>query len=408
MISTDADSRAALSGWRRDVVLVVFVILGVWLSWQVVREAAIRVLPYEAALRLAPRSPLLLGQAAEAEFLARRSENALWLARRSLGIAPFNVTALRTAGLALGEVQRRDEADQLLTLAGNWSLRDEAAHGWLVDRRLRQGDYGSAFAHADAMVRRRNDLRSPIFDLFTAAAHQDDRARTALAAQLKMRPPWRAAYLAELNRSNDGLGLAAGLAVALKDGPGRFDGRELGALHGRLAANGHYAALRQLRDQLAGPEAAALITNGTFSGPEASDPLNWTFHRRSGLTIEIAPGPGGDEPALRIVHDSFSGGDLISQTLLTPAGRFTLEGRGRPVEGDISALRWRIGCEGGRNLLADESLPAMPAGRWSRFTVDFVVPAEGCVAQRLALVPRLEDRRRGLEVWFDDLEIRRR
>ena len=100
----------------------VLVAVAIWLGWQVVREMAVGRLPAELSLRLSPGSALVLGRAAETEFAADRFENAEYLARQSLVRAPFNVQALRVLGLATAESGRKTEADDILTLAGNWTI----------------------------------------------------------------------------------------------------------------------------------------------------------------------------------------------------------------------------------------------------------------------------------------------
>lgn len=406
--SQAAGSRATDKAGRPPLALFVFIVLGVWLTWQVVREAALRQAPTEAALRLAPGSAMLLARAAEAELGADRTDNALWLARRALQAAPFTVAALRVAGLALARQEATDQADDVLTLAGNWSLRDDRAHGWLVERRLQQGDYGSAFAHADALVRRREALRPPVFELFTAAAAADGQARAALAARLGLRPAWRRAYLAHLNASPEGLGLSAGLAVALKDAPGRYDDREMGAVHARLAAAGQYDVIRQVRSAMAGGDAPPFLVDGDFARAEGRGPFEWTLHRRPGVTAAIAAGPGEGGPALHVIHDTYSAGVVASQTLLLPPGRYRLTGRVQSTEGDPGRLSWRVQCATGAvagPVLGQVALGEAVRGRWTAFELALTAPAQGCPAQWLTLVPHPGDRRRTLDIWFDDLRI---
>ena len=80
--------------------LTVFVItLGLWLAWQVVREALILRLPGQVAVTLAPASPVALRRAAEAAYGAGQWEVAGQLSRQSLARSPFDVKALRVAGL---------------------------------------------------------------------------------------------------------------------------------------------------------------------------------------------------------------------------------------------------------------------------------------------------------------------
>ena len=55
---------------------------------------------------------------------------------------------------------------------------------WLIERRLRQGNYVSAFAHADTLVRRRQDIQPEVFSLFTLAGVQDPQRSLPVTADL--------------------------------------------------------------------------------------------------------------------------------------------------------------------------------------------------------------------------------
>ena len=111
--------------------------LSVWLAWEVLKAPVAARAPPSIGVRIAATSPEVLRRAAEAEFTAGRPGNAEALAEESLVRAPFNARALRVRGLAAAEAGETEQADQLLTLAGNWSLRDDPAHAWLVEYRLR-------------------------------------------------------------------------------------------------------------------------------------------------------------------------------------------------------------------------------------------------------------------------------
>src|SRR5690606_6261812 len=108
-------------------------------------------------------------------------------ARARLRQSPFDVRALRVAGLVAARNGQDELANEVVTLAGNWSLRDDPAHAWLIEYRLRRGDDGSAFAHADTLVRRREDVRTQVFDLFTTAANSDPRSLPVLIDLLSVR-----------------------------------------------------------------------------------------------------------------------------------------------------------------------------------------------------------------------------
>ncbi|WP_298745490.1 hypothetical protein, partial [uncultured Brevundimonas sp.] len=119
-----------------DVVSHGLVVGAVVLGWQIALQPLIQRAPVEAAIRIAPGSPLVLRRAAESELAAGRTDTAAALGREALRRSPFNVPALRVVGLTEARAGREEAADDILTLAGNWSLRDDPAHAWLVERRL--------------------------------------------------------------------------------------------------------------------------------------------------------------------------------------------------------------------------------------------------------------------------------
>ena len=224
-----------------------------WLGWQaVITPLALRA-PGEHAIRLTPGSHTVLARAADEELRAGRDENALELARRSLALAPFDSRAVRVLGLAEAEAGNRERADALLTLAGNWSLRDSTAHGWLVENRLQNGDYAAAFAHADTLARRRPEQAAVIYDLFATAMEADPRAVPYVADLVSNQPPWRRDFLDSLYAREGGMALAAQLALVLGGKEGEFSDTELATLYTTLFRAGQFPALVQVRDGLGRP-----------------------------------------------------------------------------------------------------------------------------------------------------------
>ncbi|HUH22823.1 MAG TPA: hypothetical protein VLZ51_02035, partial [Brevundimonas sp.] len=227
---TAADAPTARRPRRsvRDLAPYVLTVGAVWLGWQVVLQPVLQRGPPAIAVKAAPGSALVLRRAAETELLAAESDgadaathvdNAAFLAREALVRSPFDVRALRVIGLTEDRSGREDRADALLTLAGNWSLRDDPTHAWLVQHRLQRGDYASALAHADTLIRRRENLRPQVFRLFSTAAAQDpQRALPVVARLVAAHPPWRQAYLDSLYTSREGLQLAVNLAQSLEAG----------------------------------------------------------------------------------------------------------------------------------------------------------------------------------------------
>ena len=384
----------------------------IWLGWQIIQVPLLERTPPSIALRLSPTSPEVLRRAAEAEQAADRWQNAAALADESLARAPFNVRALRVRGLADAAGGRMDSADEILTLAGNWSLRDDPAHAWLVERRLRQGSYGSSFSHADTLARRRGDIRPRIFDLFTTASAADPRAVSALSRLLVSVPPWRDEYIASLYERDDGPTVLLAIALALEPTAGRLRPYELEQLYITWANQGRLPALRFLRDGINRPPSTETLQNGDFTTPVESQllPFGWRLGTAPGLNVEIVEDDTrADDFAVRIEYDGYGTDVPLQQMLLLSPGRYTFSGERRfEVQPDDSRLAWTVTCvETGVQVLADAAGGrTVNEDRWATFSSSFAVPAANCSAQWLRLEPRSADTRANTIVWYDQLKVR--
>lgn len=383
--------------------------LAIWLGWQVVSQMAVERLPAEQALRLSPNSHSVLGRAAEAEFAADRFDNAEYLARQSLGKAPFNVQALRVLGLTKAENSRKPQADDLLTLAGNWSLRDDPSHAWLMDYRLSRGDYRSAFAHADTLARRRNDLTPELFKLFTIAATTDSRALPVLASLVAKAPPWRPAYLIRLYQTEAGLGLAANLAITLQSRENPFSNSELSTLYGQLLSRNRLPAMAAVRARLGRPETGLTLVNGDFAATDPLLPFEWRLFNASGAVAEILPDDVRGDSALRAQFGSFASAPLAEQFVQLKAGTYRFSGQTRAEVGDPGErLSWGVYCfETGAKIGESRIAPSPDDSGWKAFAFSFEVPTNGCSAQWIRLIPKPGNRRTAVVGWYDRFQISR-
>lgn len=393
----------------------------IWLGWQVVLVPLADRAPAEHAVRLSPGSAVVLAEASEAEWRAGRMDNADALARMALERAPFNLQALRVVGLVEGETGDRALADDLLTLAGNWSLRDDSSHSWLIDNRLRRGDYGSAFAHADTLVRRRAEVRPQVFDLFGTAMETDPRSVPFLAGELADGPPWRAAFINSLYQREGGVALAAQLAMVMADSEGRFSDAELQQLYQSLHSAGQIGALGQVRSALDRPAAGQTLIDGRFEAESAILPFGWDLAVGAGYSVAALADSGPSDEAkdkarpsgaLRIGHNGQSRDVLARQITLLPPGRYRLLGRSRWEFGQSEmTFAWQLVCQGAARPAGEATFSAPTASNsagsptWTPFSAEFQVPAEGCDSQSLQLVGENPGRRTDLVIWFSHLEI---
>lgn len=386
--------------------------VSVWLAWEIAKAPIAERAPAVLAMRIAPTSPEVLRRAAESELASGRTENAKALAEESLSRAPFNARALRVRGLAAASEGRLTEADELLTLAGNWSLRDDPAHAWLVEHRLRRGDYRSAFAHADTLARRRVDLYPSLFELFSTAASLDPRAVGAVADLLEERPPWRWAYLGYLRHDPDGDPVLLAVALALENSKAPLDSSELSDAYQHWLGEGRLGAISLLRARSGRPAMDSLVGNGNFSTAEDQQikPFGWSLGIGAGLNAEVLEDDqDSSNLALRVDYDGYGSTIVASQVLTLTPGRYSLSLRERLESRTGNAhVSWRINCIEDRSEIVRLTTPAQAdevTASWRARQVGFTIPAEGCVAQYIALNPDPSDRRAPLIVWFDDVKI---
>lgn len=384
------------------------------LGWQVAIQPLLQRAPVEVAIRLAPGSPLVLRRAAESEYAAgRKDENAqrytqaAALSRDAFARSPFDVRALRVVGLTEAAAGRENVADDILTLAGNWSLRDDPAHAWLVEHRLKQGDYASAFAHADTLVRRREDIRPQVFRLFTTAATLDtQRALPQVAVLMSARPPWRQAYLESLYGDVEGLQVAINLAILLQRGRAPLTNTELHQLYIQLLEKGQIEALRVVRTRLNRPSTANLVTNGGFGDASPPQPFQWRLAQAVGVVAEIVPDDiRPADPALRVDYDGYSPSLIAEQLIFLTPGRYRLSAESRIEEGDAAKrLALTITCAPGDLQVLSAPAAAPGAQVWTPFSTTFSIPAN-CPTQWLRLDTRAGDTRSRTAAWLDKVAI---
>ncbi|RZI99494.1 MAG: hypothetical protein EON90_11310 [Brevundimonas sp.] len=387
------------------LIFVGLVAVSIWLAWQIGLQPFVQRLPPVVALRVAPQSAELLGKAAEEEWSRDNYDAAERLAEQSVRRAPFSVRAVRVLGLAKARSGDGDSGEQLVTLAGNWSLRDDPAHAWLMVEGLKRGNYATGFAHADALLRRRGDLQKDLFPVLTKAAIAEPAALRQLGVLIAASPPWRRSYLAGVLGTPEGMGLSATLAVALRRSAHPFQDVELTELYVNLDNSGQAGIMRSVRDTLE-PQASGKVFDGGFESGRTLGPLGWTIHSAPGVTVEVVRDDDGPRGAvLHVIYDGYSGGTFVDQTLLLPQGRYVFTGL-TSVEraGETPVLGWELICVGSSEPLASVRPTSDLPGKWVRFSAAVTVPS-GCERQRLVLKGDLGDRRQTIIHKFDDLSV---
>lgn len=388
----------------------VLVPVAIWLGWEIVKTPVVERAPPALAIRLAPGSPEVLRRAAEVELQESRPDNAAALADESLRRAPFNARAMRVRGLAEARNGDLSTADEMLTLAGNWSLRDDPAHAWLVEYRLRRGDYHSAFGHADTLARRRDDLYPSLFRLFTTAVQQDSRAIPELLRLLGENPPWRAAYLRYLYDTPNSAPVLGMIAIGLQQTKTPFSNVELGRLYATWTGQRRFPGVQEIRTRLNRPSSTPALQNGAFDDMDTQIlPFGWGLGIGAGVGAAVMEDDLREgNNALRVEYDGFNPGTFAQQLTMLPPGRYRLSGEYR-AETSTNNLRmvWRVICADTNSQIAgsSEDLLSPVAEGWKQFQLGFEIPAENCSAQWIWVEGRPGDRRKFVSAWFDNLSI---
>jgi hypothetical protein len=151
------------------------------------------------------------------------------------------------------------------------------------------------------------------------------------------------------------------------------------------------------------------VHNGGFGFLPSGLPFDWTFEDVAGAKVSVIGRP--DDNANLALRVEFNGNRVpfrhVSQMLLLRPGRYELKALGRAdaLENE-RGLWWTISCAEGKPLRETNRISGTSG--WQELKMDFVVPDEMCVAQRLelALAARIpiESQVSG-EAWFDDIVV---
>lgn len=400
---TTAGGDARLSALRFLVT-----VLAIWLGSQVVIELAKLRAPPEAVANLPGPQAEVLGRLAESRLAQGELESAGAAAAACIRQAPFSMRCARVAGLVAHERGLADKADQYLTIAGNWSLRDDQTHAWLVERRLRQGSYSSAFAHADALLRRRGEYQELVFPLFTQAATLEPRGFSELARRLSELPPWHDDYFLTLSGKVETLGLGAGLLLALLQNGAPVPDSTSELVLANLDRNSQVDLLRRLKSVLGDDLNAAAVVDGDFGAARTITPFTWELLPSANWAVAKETGIGIDDGSgLHVALGGFPTGVVARQTIFLDAGEydFSVWVKGPDTGPATATLRWIISCRPQPSTIMSRSVDGANPDQFTELTGTFFV-SEACKAQTVSLYASPAERRLSADFLFDRLVIR--
>lgn len=304
-------------------------------------------------------------------------------------------------------------SDALALITAQRSLRDVEAQALALDISLRKQDYAQSVRILDAVLRTQGKNQAELFPVLGRFVTNPG-ALPALADVLGANPPWRANFMIDLARSSENANVPFQLLAMLKGTASPPQANEVRALIVRLLADRNYdRAYYVWLDNLPAQDLkkVGLVFDGGFESSSRDLLFDWTFRERKNVDVRIITKRSSQaDNALRIdfAKNSSPFSD-VSQTLYLTAGNYRLEGEVKTENlQNESGLLWKILCLNE----AKQFLVATPrhngTSDWSSFKVDFSVPANSCVMQRLVLVldakSKLNQNISG-RIWYDNLKI---
>lgn len=398
----DRDSAAVMNEVRapgkpiRIARLVLAVVIGAWLAWQVVATgmAGLAVRSANPALLAVigtPAHPDAGAILAERLLIAGDKAAAAQTAYRMVLADPSNDRALRILGLAKELSGERDAGATIMRQAAALGWRDTPTQLWALRDGAMRDDAVTVMQRADALARRNRspELTQAVF----LAALNEARLRAALVDSLGRKPVWRTSFFANVRQrlpasATDGMEAlfremqARRLAIAPGEWLNYVD---------RLIDLGDYARARATWARafaIPAGRLAATPYDGDFAlaaaRPDGAPVSQFEWVLNSDLSGAASFSGGTDGSALSIPAQLTDGAVIASQVMMLTPGPHQLSAR---IEGDAgtAAAGWTITC-----LPSAQSLPRrLPRGADDELsTIAFDVPASGCAAQRLALTGR--------------------
>jgi hypothetical protein len=333
------------------------------------------------------------------------------LATQALTYDPLNATAFRLLGETATDT---DEARILMQEAVKRSRRETLAVFWLLNDSYYRRDLRSVLAYADLLLRTRPELSNYTLGYVTLIA-EDPEARSILVEKLAQGPSWRSAFFSALARDMRRTDAPLELMMLLKQTQRPSTANEFAFYLNALISKGTigyaYNALLQFlpEDEI---EHLGLIQNAGFQRNPSGLPFDWQIKQAVNAVVDFTPLSAGQGRAL---HFTFGDGRIqfpeVSQILLLPAGKYSLEGKLRGRILGKRGVRWQLQCVGGKHqMLGETDLLSGHSQEWRAFSLQALIPKNDCEGQLLRL---FHDSRSASEeflsgeAWFAALHLTR-
>lgn len=327
---------------------------------------------------------------------------------------PLSASGFRTLALLSDLDGDTERTRRLMEAAGVISRHDPVAHYWLMAADYDAQAFSRALYHADVLMRSNTALMSLTLPVLGQLAEEPS-VQNELVKALERNPPWRAALFSSITRYTRDIRTPLVLMQAMNRTGNPPSATERYLYMRFLIANeqhelAYYTWLQFMTSNEL--QKVALLRNGDFEDPVSENPFDWQIPR-SGATVARASCPGA--PKAQCLYADFGpsrlSGNLVTQFVVLPPGRFKLTGKYR---GEIKARRglvWQISCNTGTTAkIGETSQILVRTFQWRSFEMAFEVPPTDCPTQvvSLALAARSPSEQIASgTMLFDDLVLTR-
>lgn len=403
MARSDSRRRRSVKEW--SVRLVLAGTAG-WIGYLSVMQSLAVALPdsqIERAYSLAPNNGRIAARLSDElsgpEASPADRIRAVREAQAALRRDPTAVEAV--ASLGLDALTRGDEASakRLFAYSQVLSRRDLRTQLWAIEDAVARGDIDGALKHYDIALRTKRNAPELLYPVL-AAAITEPAVRTELVETLVRKPLWADSFVdyAALNSSDPQATVA--LFRGLHHARFPVSLRANNALISALIAADHfddawsyYSIIRDgvKRHKSRDPRFGMML--------ESPSLFDWTPVNSIGISTAIQPDADGG--VFDFAASPSTGGLLLQQVQILPAGDYVLEGHSTGIDQPSdSRPYWALSCHGGKELGRLNLPNSSEAG--GHFTGHFTVPSD-CPIQVLTLVARSSNEIMGVAGQIDQV-----
>lgn len=340
-----------------------------------------------AALGVGIGAQGLIARSSDAAALGERARTALGsgdlpaataFAQQALRRDPTVVAAVQTLGLAAQAKGDGARASRLLAYADRLTRRDLQTHLWAIERDVARGDVEGALREYDLALRTSAGARDLLYPVLTGAV-ADPPVAQALLRRFRLRPAWRADFLAYL-ATDPRVDPAVAVGFLRSAGAGvRAAPEDVATLIARAVNAGDFAtAWRAYRLVRRDADRRQVRDPGFAALADAPTAFDWTPSTQGGISAQAIRQDGASR--LDVDAEAGTAGRVIEQLQLLPPGRYRLAVDAGPVSGG-GGLVWSLACRDGAEL-ARIAMASGPGRRYA--TPAFAIPAS-CRVQQLTL-----------------------